>query len=312
VRPGGHVLQVTNGKGLLFAEAARGALCEAAELWCAERVDPGHLSWADDPRSGARFACRVAHDLASGEEVRVPAALVHVLPEGGPLLGLSELRWTSNGMGAHPRWEAALLHALLEAVERDQLARALPEGWTEAEVARRMRATAAVERASPQVARLAARLRARGLEAHLFDLAPRSGRIGLPLAGALVFDGPWSAVPVAAGYACRLDLGSALLAALLEASQSRLTDIHGAREDVTGMPEADVERLRRACARPPRHHPALDQDRNHHPDRALDRILRLLRRAGHRQVLALDLAPPRLTVRVAKVVVPTLRVSGLL
>ena len=41
VRPAGHVLQVTNGKGASFAEAAGGALCEAAELWAAER--PGVL-----------------------------------------------------------------------------------------------------------------------------------------------------------------------------------------------------------------------------------------------------------------------------
>ncbi|HET8733129.1 MAG TPA: YcaO-like family protein, partial [Anaeromyxobacteraceae bacterium] len=37
VRPGGHVLQVTNGKGESFDEAAAGALAEAAELWSAER-----------------------------------------------------------------------------------------------------------------------------------------------------------------------------------------------------------------------------------------------------------------------------------
>ena len=313
VRPGGHVLQVTNGKGLRFAEAARGALCEAAELWCAERVDPCDLSWADDPRTGARFACRVARDLVSGEEVRIPAALVHVCPQGGPLLGLSALRWTSNGMGAHPRWDDALLHALLEAVERDQLAHALPDGWTEAEVARRRLAPAEVEQSALQCARLAAALRARGLEAQLFDLTPRTGRIGLPLAGALILDAPGSAVPVAAGYACRLDMGAALLAALLEACQTRLTDIHGAREDVQGMPDADVERLRKACAR----RPGRGSDRRSAGGRGLrarsvGQVVELLRRAGHDRILALDLAPERLSVRVAKVAVPTLRLSGLL
>jgi ribosomal protein S12 methylthiotransferase accessory factor len=35
VRPGGHVLQVANGKGETWAEAERGALLEAAELWAA-------------------------------------------------------------------------------------------------------------------------------------------------------------------------------------------------------------------------------------------------------------------------------------
>jgi ribosomal protein S12 methylthiotransferase accessory factor len=327
VRPGGHVLQVTNGKGLTFREAARGALCEAAELWCSERPEPGELSWCDDPRTGARIAFRAARDLATGERVHVPAAAVHVPPQGGPLLGLGPDRWTSNGMGAHPRWEAALLHALLEVVERDQLARALPQGWTEEEVRRRQLAAAAV--AAPEVARLVGRLRARGFGAHLFDLAPRRGGIGLPVAAALLFDAPGSAVPLAAGYACRLDLASALVSALLEAAQSRLTDIHGAREDVAGMAEGDVERLRRVCGRgarapaprPSGHGRAVRPRGPRTPspavrgragERAVDLVLRLLHRAGHDQVLALDLAPPDLPVRVAKVLVPGLLLSGLL
>ena len=33
VRPGAHVLQVTNGKGPSFEAAMAGALLEAAELW---------------------------------------------------------------------------------------------------------------------------------------------------------------------------------------------------------------------------------------------------------------------------------------
>src|SRR6266536_2369633 len=110
VRPGGHVLQVTNGKGLRFAEAAAGA--------CAERVDAADLRWATEeelrdrdtpfvggaelgggPGGHRRIAFRAAHDLADGAEVLVPAAAVHVPPEGGPSLGLVDVRWTSNGMG---------------------------------------------------------------------------------------------------------------------------------------------------------------------------------------------------------------------
>ena len=45
VRPGGHVLQVCNGKGLTYEQAALGALFETAELWAAEHVPPGVLVW---------------------------------------------------------------------------------------------------------------------------------------------------------------------------------------------------------------------------------------------------------------------------
>ena len=47
-------------------------------------------------------------------------------------------------------------------------------------------------------------------------------------------------------------------------------------------------------------------------ERAIRRVLRLLHRAGHRRVLALDLAPEGLGVRVAKVIVPGLLLSDLL
>src|SRR5438552_11840201 len=43
VRPGGHVLQISNGKGLTWAQARASALSEAAELWAAERVPEEEL-----------------------------------------------------------------------------------------------------------------------------------------------------------------------------------------------------------------------------------------------------------------------------
>ncbi|HEX8910076.1 MAG TPA: YcaO-like family protein, partial [Anaeromyxobacteraceae bacterium] len=142
VRPAGHVLQVTNGKGLRWADAAAGALLEAAELACAEAIAPASLVWASAgdldacgaehlapadlggrAAPGLRLAWRAGEDLFTSRPVLVPAAAVHATPRGGPVLGLAELRWTSNGMGAHPSRGAALVHALLEAAERHALAR---------------------------------------------------------------------------------------------------------------------------------------------------------------------------------------------
>src|SRR6266511_6434035 len=92
-----------------------------------------HIAPADlggEARDEVRLAWRETRDVSSAEPVLAPAAAVHVPAQGGPVLGLAGARWTSNGMGAHSSWTSALLHALLEAVERDQLARALPGGWT--------------------------------------------------------------------------------------------------------------------------------------------------------------------------------------
>jgi ribosomal protein S12 methylthiotransferase accessory factor len=302
VRPGGHVLQVTNGKGETAAEAARGALCEAAELWAAERVDAAALRGGPDG-----LAYVEARDLLTGRPAMVPAAAVHCPPAGGPLLGDPGIRWTTNGMGAHERWEPAALHALLEAVERDQLSRALPEGFTPAAVRARLVARVGLGRDAPRAARLAAGIEARGFDVFFLDA---SGQIALPVAAALLFDRDRGPVPLAAGYACRLSPDDALAAALLEAAQSRLTDVHGAREDVAPMDPAHVERLRAMCARsrPVRRASAMPRA----GAGGLEVVLGRLRRAGFERAAAIDLAPEGFPLRVAKVLVPGFTVSELL
>lgn len=226
VRPRGHVLQVSQGKGLDVAGARWSALGEAIELAVAEQVDPTRLHFAEAPANHAwsvgqeRVGWVTGVNLTRGEEEWVPAQEVYCPPAGAPWLGPASSRWRSNGLGFHPSSRgAAVAHALAEVIERDAVARALPHGWTEQR---------AVERlvAPPP---LAIELHRRGFGAFCFDLSSELG----PVAGALLFDLEGGPVPLTAGYACRPHFGAAALAALLEAAQSRLTEIHGAREDVT-------------------------------------------------------------------------------
>jgi len=309
VRPRGHVLQVSNGKGLRFAEAARGALWEAAELHASEQVPPGP----------GPLALVAARDLLGGEDLFVPARAVYCPPRGARPLAGPEARWTSNGMGAHPSRAAALLHAVLEATERDQVARALPRFWTRAAVEKRLLARGSLAGAAPAAARLARRVEGRGFEVYLFDLAPgqrsgAGGSLGLPVAGALLFDLHLGPQPVTAGYACALSRDRALTAALLEAAQSRLTDIHGAREDVSPMDPEAAALLHAFCreargARPAARMPNL---RGRGPRADLRRVLALLRAAGVESVPAVDLSPPGLGLHVAKVLIPGFRLTELL
>jgi ribosomal protein S12 methylthiotransferase accessory factor len=353
IRPGGHVLQVTNGKGLRQGDAALGALLEAAELACAEAVPPEALTCASPAELRARgvahlapgelggaaadpgrLAWRAGVELRTSRPTFVPAAAVHAPPQGGPSLGLADLRWTSNGMGAHPSRDAALAHALLEAAERHALARALPDGWTEEACARTR--LASPHRIAPRADALARRIAERGFEVHLFRLP---SELGIPLAAALLFDRHAGPVPLTAGYASRLELDAAAVAALLEAAQSRLTDIHGAREDVGPMDHRAVERLRRACVRtreplspalsPPGggeretkrpvtfgHRPSPppgERGRGGGDDAAeVTEILSRFHRAGFPRAVAVDLAPPGLGVHVVKVLVPGFALSELL
>lgn len=302
IRPLGYVLQVCNGKGETWEEARDSALSEAAELWAAESPRDLVYGCARDlpeawepvdlvaPRLWSRetrVAWRRGRELFGGREVLVPAQAVHCPPRGAPGLGPAAIRWSSNGMGAHRERDRARRHALLEAIERDQLARALPRGWTAAAIAER----------KLEVPRLPLweRLREAGLEAHLFDL---SG--ALPVVGAVLVDLEEGPVPVTAGYACALRPPQAVRGAILEAAQSRLTDIHGAREDVAPADAASMRALRAACerARPRRTVQGMPSARD------LRDALR------GRRVAVVELA--REPLHVFKVFAPDLRLSGLL
>ncbi len=312
VRPGGHVLQVSNGKGETFEEAARGAVLEAAELWASERVEPGELVFAPDER-GLRVAFRRAVRLDPGagpREVLAPASAVHCPPPGGFPLGPATARWTSNGMGAHPSRDAALLHALCEAVERDQLARALPDGFTPRELRARRVDPRTLATAAPRSARRAALLEARGFALHLFAL---SAGLPLPVAGALLLDRRGGPVALTAGYGCAPDRDGALLSAILEAAQSRLTDIHGAREDVAHRGDGDARAVERSCAggRAGASAADLPELRVDGAAAAVRRVGALLAAAGHAPAVV-ELAPPWLGVHVVKVIAPGLLLSELL
>jgi len=322
VRPLGHVLQVSNGKGRNFAAASAGALAEAAELWAAEQVDPRTLVWGSRSELAARLgvaqvwdagdlgsagelvapalwsartkiAWRRARSLVGGPAVWVPAQAIHCLPDGAPALGPAVVRWTTNGMGAHRFLARAIEHALLEAIERDALARRVPTGFTRA----------AVERLGIAPPSLPARLRqqvqaleARGFGVHFFAVGARP-----PCVAALLVDQEEGPVPLTAGYAARRTAAQACEAALLEAAQSRVTDIHGAREDVR---PADARAMRRLAA----------WCRSASPRISLKTLapMRGPLTRGLRRAAVVELTPNGSALRVVKVIIPGFRVSELL
>lgn len=345
VRPGGHILQVSNGKGEEWAGAEAGALLEAAELWASERPAPSRLVYASarelgeeawglpellvEPRLGGPDVRRawVRAEVISGErrgdEVLVPAAAVFCPPSSGPWLGPAAHRWTSNGLGAAIDPDAALLHAVLEACERDGLNRALPQGFTARTLPARLLAPRTLARSAPRAAALVDQLAAVGLRALLLDLHPSlrtaAGKgqpwLPLPLAGALLCDlEPHGALPLTAGYACRLDADDALHAALLEAAQSRLTDVHGAREDIGGS-EADLDNSRALAAAALAAQAQRDGAKvaPARGPRDLDGLLRVIGGGPEgRGVAALRLEPAGSAVAVTRVVAPGFLLSGLL
>ncbi len=234
VRPAGHVLQVTQGKGTTFEQAAWSAVGEAAELHAAEQPKSSMLRFCEAAEldgavlddDGLRRAWVQGRRLSDGAAVWLAAERVFCAASGTTWLGPSTTSWSSNGFGAHSQPARAVEHAVLEIWERHALTLALPEGWTDEALSRFL-----VDWRSPLV---------RSLEGRAFQVACCSLQESpLPLAGVLVFDLEDPSVPLTAGYACRRTMPEAMEAALLEAAQSRLTEIHGARDDVaTGQREA--------------------------------------------------------------------------
>jgi ribosomal protein S12 methylthiotransferase accessory factor len=215
------------------------------------------------------------------------------------------LAWTSNGMGAHPRLEWALDHALREAVERHQLAQALPRGWTRAVARRRRLSSRAILHAAPEAHRLRVSLEERGFRAAVFDLR---ADIALPTAGAWLIDLEAGPIPVTAGYACDLSWSEAIQGALLEAAQSRLTDIHGAREDIAPTDQSAAAQLRlwegdRASATR-----RLTEPRS---PRRVKTVLAALRVSGYTDAAAFELGNYA-GARVVKAIIPGFLISHLL
>lgn len=323
VRPRGHILQVTHGKGETPRAAALSAVAEAAELHASERIAPSDCLSASEAELSTRGvvvmrpappdlrgvhlqrAWRKGEDLVTGGPVWVLATDVHCPGPQGPLLGVPGHSWTSNGLGAGLTVAAATRHALLELFERDQLARQLPSGWTPAAVDRRRLSERAQQKSAPRTETWVRKLERRGFEVHLFWVS----EFPLPVAAALLFDCERGPVPLTAGYACRETLDEALLAALLEAAQSRATDIHGAREDIGPMPADQVDALREMA----REAGAGRRRREGRPSKlSRPAELRALARGLATPIARVLLTRPEDPLQIVRLVAPSLQLSELL
>jgi ribosomal protein S12 methylthiotransferase accessory factor len=248
VRPRGLALHVHAGKGVRPEEARVGALMEAIEFAAAEplrsawhgralRVQALEDGWAgafafDDlsPRLGAcRTPGRLVHavqceDVAGGAPAWLPAELVF-LPFHDPY-GPSLFVASTNGLASGNTVAEATLHGLLEVLERDALAMNLPRDasrWIDPDDLPEPFASMASD-----WQRLGVSLAVRQVP----------NDFGLPAFNAMLHDeGNGQTVDLSAGSGLHLDPAIALARAVCEAAQSRLSQIHGGRDDVTRLYE---------------------------------------------------------------------------
>ena len=251
-RPNSRGLSVAQGKGLTIRQAKLSAVMEAIEGAVAEDVRRHvrhHGSWQQMKARDLNLvpldtlsrvdvslfdvnrerAWVTGFSVKTGAEVLAPYELVGLDFRADFPWDRQALHMGSQGLAAGFDFDRAVLHGLLELVENDA-------GFAVDALDTRGAALRTITFSKGENAALddlLARLADLGIKPRLFDL---TGDSGVPVILASVqrsviaSDGPGERA--AGGLACRLDLHDAALAALLEAIQSRLTDISGARDDL--------------------------------------------------------------------------------
>jgi YcaO-like protein with predicted kinase domain len=330
-RPNARSLAVSPGKGLDLVAAKTSAIMEAIEGWHAERIlAPLLLASVNELRfshrladlarlprlaagelhDGLRFLWIEGHDLVSDASTWVPFEIVHTaytlpLPTGSGALVAS-----SNGLASGNHLVEAVSHAICEIVERD--AAALwhargEDGW------RRTRVD--LDTVDDPACRSVLELFARASVAvAAWEL---TSDVGLPVFRATIVDeDPGLMRPhlPGTGSGCHPSRAVALLRALTEAAQTRLTLITGARDDMgvahyvaasdPRIHERIIARVREG--RGERSHQDAPTFEGDTLDEDVAHELSRLHAAGLEQVVVVDLTKPAIGVPVVRVVIPGL------
>jgi putative methanogenesis marker protein 1 len=232
---------VYNGKGFTAEEAEVSAIMEGVERFSAEKgvhptvqgsladltgkrplVDPRRLilPGARQYNEGESLEWVIGTFLLSLGEVLVPAESVfHPYERGNQLF-----RTNTNGLAAGNAVEEAVFHGLMEVIERD--------AWSlfEADASRaRDLDPEDCAASSKPVSDLLKKLRSASVEPHLKDITSDVGIC--TIAAALDDEVTKDAALLSLGVGTHLVPEIAVLRAVTEAVQSRLTTIHGTRED---------------------------------------------------------------------------------
>ncbi|MEV4476367.1 YcaO-like family protein [Nonomuraea sp. NPDC049504] len=239
VRPNSRAVSVSQGKGLTHDHARVSAAMESIESWHAERLGPGEVTAtvADMERvCGYRvhdLQLEPRHHLRPGLELEWTRA-TRMDDGAGTFLPTELLRldgrvrdtWmpplfaqNSNGLASGNTFEEAALHGLYEVIERDSLARA------ETGPPSPLLDLATVDGPAGELLELMA---AAGVEVQV-EVLPSPTGLACFLATIRSEEFP----VLFAGAGTHLDRDVALCRALTEAAQSRVTQIAGARDDLT-------------------------------------------------------------------------------
>jgi ribosomal protein S12 methylthiotransferase accessory factor len=329
-RPNSRSVAVSQGKGLDLVAAKASGLMESVEAYHAETitlplrlcsyeelryahpvVDIGQLPM---PSTGTfhpnvKMLWSEGRDLLTNEPVFVPFNTVHTDYTWPLPAGSGSFVCSSNGLASGNDLLEATSHAICEVVERDSTAL-----WRFRD--REAQESTAVDLATvddPMCRQVLETFEHAGLEVAAWDM---TSDVGIASFACVIHpreDDPTRRIPPAAGAGCHPARSIALLRALTECAQSRLTHIAGSRDDIRRDSYAD-QGFNRALDRPGRK-PGGPGTRSFRdaPDWTSDTLdgdvdweLGRLRAAGIERVIAIDLTKDFFKIPVVRVVIPGL------
>ena len=325
IRPRGKTVQVTNGKGLRHIDAKVSALMEAIELYHAETPDRDFVTASfnqldhagkipvrpdvhPDYEGNTYFSKEFliswtrATDLMTSTEVLLPSSSAYMsLPKLHP--------FTTNGLASGNHLIEATLHAIYEVIERDALASMEQDGRINfsAEVCRFIDTETLpegpLEFLHTKILKAQVKLR----------LIWIKSRIPIHTFMAVILDDSnfSHATTVNLGYGAHLHALVAAIRAITEAAQTRLTYIHGSRQDIK---KASYEMDQRkpyeffSGMRADTPWQSLSINKNSSLTEDYEETLGLLKEAGFANLFRVDMTREPFNIPVVKVVIPGMRI----
>ena len=322
IRPNSATLATHQGKGVDDISAQLSAVMEAAEYAIAEAPETPQrtLSISEARTAGLELLdvkhllprgaliderqpirCVEGFALATGAPVLVPYDAVVLGTSPADFIGLSQ---STNGIAAGTELSGAVLHALCELIERDAVCL-----WSyKPDAAAEATAVSPAAFGDATVDALVDRIARAGFRLQLFD---QTTNIGVPVIYATLFpaDGADKHFDLTTGASCHPIAAVAARRAIVEAAQTRITNIAGARDDIVAD-EYD-QQLGRSIAVLTKDTPTLRPAPAGLPagssEAALIAALQAgLARAGLHRVIVIPLGGERCGIAVAKLYVPGL------
>jgi YcaO-like protein with predicted kinase domain len=329
-RPNSRSIAVTQGKGLDLPAAKASGLMESIEGYHAESItlplrycsleELGYAERVVDVAGLPTVSTSAFHpnlrllwcegrDLLNDESVFVPYEVVHTDYTWPQPAGSGCFAASSNGLASGNHMLEAVSHGICEIVERDAASL-----WNVKD--RSQQTSGSVDLATvddPSCSEILGKFHRAGLEILVWETTTD---VGIASFFCVIFrraDDPTRQLPPAAGAGCHPSRSIALLRALTEAAQTRLTQISGSRDDAgrdTFEPhryDATLDRLRgQSAAAKTRRFADVPDWESDTIDGDVEWELGRLQDAGVKRVVAIDLTKDMFNLPVVRMVIPGL------